>query len=186
MVKASLKRKKKKWFEVKANIEPKSVVLGEVMAYELKEILNRRIIVSYDNISNNPKDQKTKIEFMIVETKGSDGIAKPTAIYYQDSFIGQKIKRDKSRGLLVITEKSKDNKKIKMKIVFSVKSKIDRSINSALIKNIESHFRDFIKSTNSDKLFSLEFVKRETSGIKEKARKIYPIDKLYVWKLSIV
>ncbi|UCD04037.1 MAG: hypothetical protein JSW73_00085 [Candidatus Woesearchaeota archaeon] len=186
MAKAKLKRKKKKWFEVKANIGPKPVVLGEVLGYEIKDILGRRIISSYDHISNNPKDQKTKVEFMIVETKGTDGIAEPHAIYYQDSFIGQKIKRDKSRSILVIREKSKDNKEIKLKFVFSAKSKFNRSINSALLKHLENHFKEFIKSTNSKNLFNIELTKKETAVIKEKARKIYPIDKLYIWKLSII
>lgn len=186
MVKAKLKRKKKKWFEVKTSVGSKPVVLGEVMGYELKDILGRRIVSSYDHISNNPKDQKTKVEFMIVDTKGTDGIAEPRAIYYQDSFIGQKIKRDKSRTILVIKGKSKDNKEIKVKFVFSAKSKFDRSTNSALLKNLENHFKEFIKSTDSKNLFNVELTKKETAAIKEKARKIYPIDKLYVWKLSII
>lgn len=186
MVKSKLTKKKKKWFEVKSTIEEKNIVLGEIIAYELKELLNRRITISYDQISGNPKDQKTKIDFKITNIKGSDGIAEPISIYYQDSFIIQKIKRDKTRNILVIKEKTKDGKEIKMKCLFSAKNNINRSINSAILKYLENNFREMINSSKSNKLFEREFIKRETSVIKEKARKIYPIDKLYIWNLSLI
>lgn len=186
MVKANLKKKKKKWFEVKANLNDKSISVGEILAYELKELVGRRITIGYDQISGNPKDQKTKIDFKIVNTKGSDGIAEPRSIYYQDSFIVQKIKRDKTRNIIVIMEKTKDGKQTKTKCLFSAKGRIDRSINSALIKYLEINIREIITKATSDRLFEREFIKKETSEIKEKARKIYPVDKLYIWKLSLL
>lgn len=186
MVKASLKGKRKKWFGVKAKNPYKGVDLGEILAYEIKNIIGRKLTVNYSQIANNSKDQKTKVKFEITETKGEDGLAEPIGMFVQDSFIGQRIKRDSTRNILVFNCKSKDKKDIKIKAIYSSKNKISKSVNARILKNLQELFTEFVGSIESNKLFDIEFMKKKTYELKKKSNNVYPIDKLYLWKLSII
>jgi len=183
MAKTKLKKRKRKWFVIKAP-DFKNIEVTELLAYEIKDLIGRKIKINYNLISENIRDQKLKIKLVVTETKGSEGIAKPEGFYLQDSFVNQRIKRDRSRGILVIEEKTKDNKDVKVKFVYSSKNKVPRSINSKILKQLEDSSRELIKKTNSSNFFDLEFIKKETNKLKENLRKIYPIDKFMIWKLN--
>ena len=186
MVKAKLKKKKRKWFTIKPKEEYKNKIIGEVLAYEPIDLVGRKITISYGDLSDNPKDNKNKIKFEIVEIKEGEGLAEPRGIYVQDTFIDQRTKRDKSKGLLVIKEKTKDGKNIKLKIAYSSRNKISNSSNAKIQKQLEAYFRELLNKNNTNKLFDVSYTKKETNLIKDKTRKTYPIDKLYIWKLSII
>lgn len=186
MVKPSLKGKKKKWFVVKAGELYKNAEIGEILAYELKDTLSRKITINYSNISQNPRDQKTKLKFKVEKTKSDECIANPISMFIQDSFVHQRIKRDKTRNILVFKTKSKEGKNIKVKIIYSSKNKLSRAINSRILKNLENLFKELINSTESEKLFDVDYIQNKTNELRKQSNNVYPIDKLYIWKLLIV
>lgn len=186
MVKAKLKRKKKKWFKVVINIGNKEIDLGEILAYELKDIIGKTLTVHYDQLSGNHKDQKAKATLKVVDTKENKGVAEIRKVFFQDSFINQRVRRDKGRDIVVLKEKSKDGENMKVKAVFSSRKSFPRSKNSKLLKEIELNFRELVNSAKTENLFDINFINKETAKIREKARKIYPIDKLYLCKVSII
>lgn len=185
MVKAKLKKKKRKWFDVKGKAEFDKKI-GEILAYEKENAIGRTILINYDEISSSPKNQKIKIKFRIKKVKDKELIAEPEGVYFQDSYIHQRIKRDKTRNIHIIGENSKDGKEVKVKLIYSTSNKVSRPTNAKILKHLEAHFEDLLENTKSEKLFDLKFIKKQTVSIREKVRKIYPIEKLYVWKLSLV
>ncbi len=183
--KAIIKRKKK-WFKAVAPAIFKNINLGEIMAFEHKDLAGRNIGVNYMQITSNPRDQNKKVILKINDIKGDTAYTSPTKFFYLDSFIQRATKRYKEKFISVIKKPSKDKKNIKIKTSVLIRNHVTQKVRAAILKKIEDLLTEKIKKIDSENLFIPEFADKTAFEIKKEVKKIYPIDKLTIWKISII
>jgi ribosomal protein S3AE len=180
------KRGKKKWFKVVAPEVYKKAEIGEITAYEPTEIVGRQIEIMLSELSNSSKDREKKIVVKVNETKGETAMTEVKKYYLLNSFIQRISRRFKSRFEPVFYVNSKDGKKIKFKLSILLQNKVPVSLRSGIIKEIVDQFSAKVSKKTSDQIFEIGSVDKICNELRTPAKKLYPIDRIYVWKMSVL
>ncbi|MEK6807748.1 MAG: hypothetical protein AABX75_01835, partial [Nanoarchaeota archaeon] len=178
-------RGKKKWFTVLAPEIFKSKELVDITAYEPKEIVGRPVDVTLSQLTDRPKDQQKKLTLKITDTKGEKAITEPWKFYFVESFIQRAGRRYKEKLYIVPTVSSKDSKKLKIKLFIMATNKLHHSVRADLIVALEKKLREFVSELNAFEMFLPENIDKLSDELREATKKIFPADKIFVWKITV-
>ncbi len=176
---------KKKWFTVLAPEVFGKNELVEITAYEPDELKNRPVELNFAQISGNPKDQSKKIILKIIDTQGEKVITEPWRFYIMDAVIGRTGRRFKEKFHYVVKANSKDNKSIVAKFYVMTSKKLHQSARADIIKIIESKAKALLTETDAFDFFKQDIAEGLTSDMRKEIRKIYPVDKVFLWKVAV-
>ena len=178
-------RGKKKWFTVLAPEIFKSKELVDITAYEPKEIIGRPVDATLSQLTDRPKDQHKKLTLKIVSTQGEKAITEPWKFYFVESFMQRSGRRFKEKLYIVPTVTSKDQKKLKIKLFILATNKLHHSVRADMIVALEKKLREFVLELNAFDMFMPENIDKLSDALKEATKKIFPADKVFVWKISV-
>ncbi len=176
---------KKKWFTVLAPEVFGKNELVEITAYEPEEIKGRPVELNFAQISGNPKDQSKKIVLKLTETQGDRALTEPWRFYLQDSFIGRTGRRFKEKFHYVIIAAAKDKKNVVAKFYVMASKKLHHSARADIIRLIDRKAKEFLANIDAFHIFRQDVMENLASELRKEIRKIYPVDKVFVWKVAV-
>jgi len=179
-------RGKKKWFTVLAPEIFKSRELVDITAYELKELEGRSVECNFAQLTEKPKDQYKKIILKVVGTKGEKAITEPKQYYLVESFVQRTGRRFKEKLYDVLTLRSKDGKNIKIKLFLLATKLLHHSVRADVLVLTRKKAGEFVLPLDAFEMFLPENIDALASGLQAEVKKIYPIDRILVWKVSVV
>jgi len=185
-VKTTIRKGKKKWFTAIAPELFNKQELGDVTAFEPKNLLGRVLNINMMAITRSPRDQSKKMIFKIIDVKGDQAITEAKKYYLLDSYVQRISRRYKSRFNPVFYVKTKDDQKLKVKGYILLNNKVPVTLRSKLIAGVkESLTKKFAKQPIS-LAFDPMFLAKISDEVKKEHKKLYPVSKVYIWKLSRV
>jgi len=177
---------KKKWFMVLAPEIYKNTEIAEITAFEPQNLVGRSVQVSLMKITGIPKDQHKKVVFKIKDTQGEKALTEPWKLLLQEGFIQRASRRFKERILTILKIKAKDGKTVKLKLVTLVVSKLPRAVKTDLAKKIEASTREKVSKLPSSDLFAPMALDKLSMELKKEIKTIYPVNRIVVWKLTVI
>ena len=179
-------RGKKKWFTVLAPEIFKSKELVDITAYEPKELAGRPVELNYAQLTERPKDQYKKLILKIVDTKGEKAVTVPWKFFVVESFIQRLARKYGERVYQGTTFKSKDGRPVKVKFFILATKKLNHSTRGDLLRAAHKTITTFIADVNAYDMFLPENSEKLADVLRDGMKKIYPVDKVLVWKISVV
>ena len=166
--------KKKRWYRIIAPNSFRNIELGETPSLEPGTLVGKNTAVNAMTIMNDPRKQHLRLTFKIKEVKADQ--AHTQLIKYE--VVSSQIKRLSRKGSEKIedsfTVKSK-NGDVRVKPVFTTKSKINNSLKTNLRRAIQATIAEDIKEKTYDD-FVLDVLNTKTHRlVKDSVKKIYPI-----------
>ena len=177
---------KKKWFTVLAPEQFKNKEIVDVTAFEPQQLVGRPVEVNVMLLTGSPKDQQRKLIFRITGTQGEKAVTAPWRYMFVDSFIQRSSRRYKERFVHVLRMPTKDGKTVEIKwVAFSVK-KLHHPVRADLMDKLTAQTKDKIGKISVDELFTPMALDKLSMDVKKELRIVYPLDKLFVWKLAVI
>jgi len=168
------KPKKKTWYTIVASKEFNNSIIGDTITYSPDSLIGRTIKVSLSDLTRNSKQQNTNITFSIINVKEK---ANTELVSYElsSSFIKRLVKpgKDKFDDSLILT--TKDDIKLRVKPFTIAKSKINKSISTALRAKTREFLTDFFKKQTFSTIISSLISYKLQRDIKNHLKKIYPV-----------
>lgn len=180
-------KKKKRWYTVLAPKSFKSIELSEIAAFEPKNLLGRTLSINMMQITGSPKDQQKRLVIKISDIKGEKAITEVHKYFLLESYIQRSFRRYKERLLSVLKIKTKDNRLVKIKLVDLIPKRLQRRVRSTLINSLEKSAVEKLSVLDCDGIFKqLSQHSALAIDLKKELRKIYPVDKILVWKIAVL
>jgi len=177
---------KKKWFMAVAPAVYKNADIAEIAAFEPQNLIGRCIHVNMSHITGTPKDQSKRLTFKITDTRGEKALTEPMKYNIQEGFVQRSSRRFKERIISVLKIKTKDNKTAKIKLLVLVATKLPRAIKTELAKKLEVYVNNKISKTNGSDLFIPAALDKLAMELKRELKPVYPINRIVVWKLTLI
>tara|TARA_Y100000310_G_C20588454_1_gene766678 strand:+ start:821 stop:1384 length:564 start_codon:yes stop_codon:yes gene_type:complete len=186
MAKRTLKKKgKKEWYRVVAPDIFRSQELGEILAYEPKDLVGRQVRLDYSVLTNSPRDKNKNFVVKIKDVVEKKARTEPVKVIYSLSFIQRASGRSKTRAMHVGKYSTADTKTATVKLYLLARDRIVRSVNTALLKKTDALLKSKISKTESAKLFEPNYLESLSREIKSKLKTIYPVANVLFWKAII-
>ncbi len=174
---------KKKWFVVKAPEVFNSRELGEITAYEPKELIGRTIELSYRQLGGDARDQSQKLVMEIDKVQGETATTQVRRMFILSSFIQRVSRKAKERVFLSKLYETKDKQKIRVKFYVLVQRRLQRTVKTALSAKADQLVADYIKDRDADIMFTSPAIKTLSISIKKELKTIYP-GQFIIWKIE--
>ena len=184
--KLKLRKGKKQWFTVVAPEIYKEVEIGEITAYEPKELPGRKIALTQAQVTSNPRDSQKNLEFKVAEVKGTKAHTVPWKFYLQNSYIQRISRKYRSRFIVVKYIDTQDKLRIKLKLYALMQNKITNTIKAALINQLIVSAENMFGKYKAYDLFVPGNFDKMSVELKNELIKIYPLSKILVWKATVV
>jgi small subunit ribosomal protein S3Ae len=176
--KTSTKSKKKIWIKVFAPKTFNEQLIGESPCFEKEELIGRKLTTSMMSLTRDMKKQGINITFEITDIRGENAHTKIRGY----SLIPASVKRMMRKNRDIVDEsfniitKDKDKVRIKPLIItrFCSSKSIRTAIRKELRKTVALHAQKISFETLTHDIISNKLQKT----LKDKLRKIYPINKI--------
>ena len=186
MAKRTLKKKgKKEWYRVIAPDVFKNQELGEILAYEAKELIGRHIKQDYSVITGNPRDRNKNFTLTITSIVDKKARTEPISIIFSTPYVQRASGRSKTRAMHVGKYKTADDRTVAIKLYLLAPNKVTRSVNTSLLKKVDSLLKSKLSKVEAVKLFELNFVELLSKELKSKLKTIYPVRSVLFWKVLV-
>jgi small subunit ribosomal protein S3Ae len=138
--------KKKKWFEVYADPVFDNKIIGQTIAIESKKIIGRKIRKNLKELTNSIRDSYYEVTFVIKKTTATKADTEISCFETKSNYLRRIVRRGKSKIEPVFYVITKDNRKLKLKILFitgarypvSAKKEAQKIIVDAITKSIKT------------------------------------------------
>ncbi len=152
--KESTRKKKKKWYSVKAPKEYRYNIIGESTATEPSQLKGRTLRLSLTSLTGDPKKQNIAITLKVTNITGES--CETQLIKYEVN--KAHIKKISKKATTKIDDsflvKTKDGKGMRVKPVFMTRYKTHNSISTAIRKSVREYVLDYCKNHISTDIFS--------------------------------
>lgn len=175
IIKKPLIKKKRKWYKILAAQEFNRSEIGETLSSDSNLILNKKIQVYLNTLTNDPKNQNIKITFSV--SKIENDIAYSELVKYEliPAFIRRVVKRDRNKIDDSFLAETKDDKKVRIKPIVMTKSEAKGIIVTKLRNEIRSNLIKDIKKFDYSELFMNIINRSLQNSLKDRIKKTYPI-----------
>ena len=110
----AITKTKKKWYSIVAPAF-NNAVIGETLGYEPKNLENRKLDVNLMSITNDPKNQNTKIILKVNNVKDDNAIVDVIGYGLTLSYVRRLIRKDANKVVDSFVYETKDNVKVVVK-----------------------------------------------------------------------
>ncbi|MAG48359.1 hypothetical protein CMO95_03410 [Candidatus Woesearchaeota archaeon] len=183
--KLKLRKGKKRWFPV---MSPK--IYGEkeitkITSYDPESLVNRQIKLTLKALTNSGRDSNVSIKLKINKVKGDTAYTENIGIETSDSQIYRFSRRKSTRILNIFNVSDKNDNKIKLKTVILANENITRAKQNELRVYAESLIKKKISKSDYTEIFTSDFIKKISIGIKKELKPIYPVNDAIIWKANL-
>lgn len=170
----STKVKKKKWITVKAPKMLNEAVIGDVPVFDEQKLVGKIMPANMMTLTGDVKKQSITMKFLITEVKEGAASTLPVSLEVSQSVIKRHVRRGKDRIDESLVLKTKDDVKVRIKIMAVTNTKTKSSVLKALRHKMVKETHAYLLTKNFEEMFSEILGVRIQKAVKEKLGKIYP------------
>ncbi|MBI4152574.1 hypothetical protein HY495_02585 [Candidatus Woesearchaeota archaeon] len=137
-----VKIKKKSWLRVIAPPLFGQQQIGETYVEDPETILGRKIDVNLKELTNNIKDQSAYVSFRMTGVEGAQVQTEPMGFYLTPSHVKRLVRKNTSRLDDHFVFSTKAGERIIIKTIMVTRSKVQRSVKTALSSTLRSLLQD--------------------------------------------
>lgn len=179
-------KEKKTWIEIKANEAFENKFLGEALAKESKELLNKRIEIGLPELYENSQRFFVKVIFKILKVEENSCIAYFDGHEILREYISHIVRRGITRVDNNIVVQTKDGSKIRVKGILLFASRVSYPICKKARKIMDEIITNVAKNNNIDDFAKLIILGDLGKLIKERCEKLYPISVVDIRKSEVI
>ncbi|MBU5678668.1 MAG: hypothetical protein QXJ96_03370 [Candidatus Aenigmatarchaeota archaeon] len=179
-------KEKKIWFEIKANEAFENKFLGEALAEESKELLNKRIEISLSELYENSQRFFVKVIFKILKVDEKNCIAYFDGHEIIREYISHIVRKGVRRIDNNIIVQTKDGSKVRVKGLVLFASRVSYPICKKARKIMDEIITNVAKNNNIDDFAKLIIFGDLGKLIKERCEKLYPVSVVDIRKSEVI
>jgi len=177
--------KTKQWYQVMAPQLFDTKMIGEVIASEGNQLVNRVVQVGLDELTGDFTQTYTSVRFRIVEVKGKNAVTKLIGFEQNPSYVKTFIKRHRTLVDDVIDVTTADGQDVRVKVIIFAAGKIARDAEAAMRTQIRKDIIEKASKLNLDDFMREILFKKFASSLGPNLKKIAPLKRIEVRKLEI-
>jgi small subunit ribosomal protein S3Ae len=177
--------KTKQWYEVVAPQIFDSKVVGEVIASDPKNLINRVVKVGLDELTGDFSQTYTNVKLRIVDVKGKNAITRFIGSEQLPSYIKTFVRRGKTLVDDVVDVKTADGHQVRIKPIVFTGGKIARDAEAAIRTTIRKELIEKAAKTNLDDLLREILFKKYAHSLVSSVKKIAPIKRIEIRKIEL-
>ncbi len=177
--------KKKIWYQINAPQIFEGKVIGSVVSSDGKNLINRIVKISLDELTGNISQTYTVMKLKIYDVKGNTAYTKFVGHEVLPSFIKTFIKRRMTLIDDVIDIKTKDDKNIRIKYIIFTVSKVARGAEAKIRNVVKAEMKKNTQELNLDQLIQEIFFKKLAIKMIPIANAIAPIRRIEINKTEL-
>jgi small subunit ribosomal protein S3Ae len=171
----SKSQKKKRWFNVIAPPEFKSVLIGETPALTPEALVGRTFKLNMMTLTRDMKRQSFSVKFRVKEVKGNDAHTEFIKYEMGNVHVKRVVKRGRDKVDDSFVLETKDNIKVRLKPLMITKNKVQNSVKTALRKAVKEFIENELKEKTYSQLASSIIKSELQKQIRLGMKKIYPL-----------
>jgi small subunit ribosomal protein S3Ae len=177
--------KTKQWYEVVAPQIFDSKVVGEVIASDPKNLINRVVKVGLDELTGDFSQTYTNVKLRIVDVKGKNATTRFIGSEQLPSYIKTFVRRGKTLVDDVVDVKTADGHQVRIKPIVFTGGKIARDAEAAIRTTIRKELIEKAAKTNLDDLLREILFKKYAHSLVSSVKKIAPIKRIEIRKIEL-
>jgi ribosomal protein S3AE len=178
--------KKKRWYEVFADSTFEEKKISETVAIESKKLIGRTITKSLKELSGSVKDSYYEVTFRINKVTATKADTELIALDTKNSFLRRLLRRGKSKIEPIIYVTTKENKKLKLKVLFITGAKYTLTQKKEAQKIICETVSEDIKSKTLKENWNDIVHQKFGEKLKKKLLKIGFVNKILISKAKLI
>jgi ribosomal protein S3AE len=171
----SKQQKKKRWYNIVASPEFKSVSIGETPALAPENLEGRKFKVNMMTLTRDMKKQSFVITFKVKEVKGNDAITE----FMQYEMSGVHVKRVVKKGKDKVDDsfvvKTKDDVNVRVKPLLITRNKVQHSVKTTLRAETKVFIEKVAKEKDFFQFASSVLGTELQKTMKGTLKKVYPL-----------
>ena len=179
------KWKLKKWFNVYAPKSFNESKICEIPASDEKQVANRTIRVSLDQLTRNPQHAFTNVVLRITDVNGDAAHTKLVMIEQVYSYVRSLVRRYRGVSTAVIPVVTRDNVGMVVKMIAVTRSRVTAARLRAIRKEMVEAVGAYAKGTDSGSMISSVIDGKFQMDVTGRVSHITPINKVEVRKLEV-
>lgn len=168
-------QKKKRWFNVVAPQEFKSVSLGETPALEPDNLKGRTFKLNLMTITKDMKKQSFSVKFRTTEVKGNDVHTELIRYEMGNVHVKRVVKKGKDKVDDSFVVQTKDGVKVRLKPLLITRNKVQNSVKTTLRKSVRELLQEQFKQKDYSQVVTALIRYELQSKIKSEMKKVYPL-----------
>ncbi len=180
------KRKKKEWYQIIAPKIFKEKVLGETHLLDPTKSIGRCLSVSLADLVGDIKRQNIYVRFRITDFTGTKLYTTPVGYEISPTVIKRMVRRRTRKIDDSFMVETLDKKKFRVKPFILTRARVNNSVASVLRATAREKLTEFIKNTNSEKLFETVVSHKIQATMYKELSKIYPLKHFEIRKLELI
>ena len=177
--------KTKQWYEVVAPQIFDSKVVGEVIASDPKNLINRVVKVGLDELTGDFSQTYTNVKLRIVDVKGKNATTRFIGSEQLPSYVKTFVRRGKTLVDDVVDVKTADGHQVRIKPIVFTGGKIARDAEAAIRTTIRKELIEKAAKTNLDDLLREILFKKYAHSLVASVKKIAPIKRIEIRKIEL-
>jgi small subunit ribosomal protein S3Ae len=177
--------KTKQWYQIYAPELFGNKVVGEVIASEDRQLLNRVINVNLSELTGDYSQIYTHVKLRIVDVKGKNAYTRFIGHELPASFIKTFIRRRRTIVDDVIDIKTADNKTLRIKTIVFTSGKIARDTEAAIRTALRKELAAATSKLTLDGILTEMFFKKFAVKFIEPLKKFAPIKRVEFRKTEV-
>lgn len=176
----------KKWFTVYASSAFGFAELGEVPAFNEKQLLGRVMEVSLYDITKDISQLAIKLRFQIVKVEGNKAFTQFKGFELTRDYIRSIVRRGTTRVDSVVEVETKDGVRLRVFVMVVTKHRIKTSQARAIRKIAKEIVEEKAAKLDLDEFVQEAVLGKIASEVYNSAKKIYPLKKVEVRKIKVL
>lgn len=177
--------KTKQWYQVHAPELFGSKIVGEIVASEDRQVLNRILKVGLDELTGDYSQVYTQVKLRIVDVKGRNAYTRFIGHELPASFVRTFIRRHRTLIDDVIDVRTADNQLVRLKLVVFAAGKVARGTEAAMRTALRKVLTEAASKLTLDQLLTEIFFKKYAMKFIDPMKKIAPIKRIEFRKTEI-
>lgn len=180
------KWKKKKWFEVIAPASFDHKVIGETVAEKPEMLAGRTVQKSVRELTRQAKKGHITVLFKIESVQGSNAQTKVLGLEVKPSLLKRVVRRRTSKIEAVQNIETKDGLKARVKTVAVTTRKASKQQETSIRQRVMQEMKELAAKKSFEQLLQEIVFGEAIIALTNTAKKVYPIKKIEVLKLSLL
>ncbi|MDD5417803.1 MAG: hypothetical protein PHW96_02845 [Candidatus Nanoarchaeia archaeon] len=180
-------KKKKNWYTILSPKEYGETEVGKTLSKDDKSIINRIVEVTADElVKKGSKDQKVKVKLRVESIKETKAHTHVQELKLSDSYLSRLVKKKSGKIDAVMTLRTQDDKKIKLKVLLLTKSKLPRTKKALIKKMLEENSSNVVSDYKYAQLVYETILGKIQKAVKKDLHKIAVIRKVLITKVRLL
>lgn len=180
------KWKLKKWYEVVAPESFGGIVLGTTPSDDPDKLIGRVIETTLYDLTGDITQVHVKLYFQIIRVEGDKAYTRLKGHELARDYMKSLIRRKSSKIQAIVDVQTKDNYVIRVTAVALTSYRCQTSQKRAIRKIMLEHLRNRASELTFDEFVQEIMSYKISTEIAEKARKIYPIRRVEIYKTKLL